>query len=283
MKHVFLYILALIIISCSPKPEKGKNNKYQDLPVIEMSLTDSKTFDFNTRKIVFSPNNIATWMGRLILLSHDGTLYSTDINMSQPKLINKGNYKDIFAFTRKNAPGLFVALKSDGGLDAFLESDDEGNFKKISIKTNVEADKLKIKSLCPSNSPAKNKLKAISAKNKFVSFLVSIKEEKLRLDKMPEEKLDKSADCHLGVGDKYDYMADNNTLILLDNAKASHKIKLVDGLGIKGVDEVEKIFITNANFGTMYNKGVIVIIADGGKHIGLISLDYANNKKPKNQ
>ena len=180
-----------------------------------------------------------------------------------------------------NSALTFIALKKDGQLEAFIANDDKGGFK----KTSIDGGFANVKALCRSDVIIGDKLRVLDQDGSLTSYLVDIKDDKLGLNKQQEAKpkADKNkTSCFLNIeGADSHYRIQENKLINTGGEnQASYSISLVDGLGIKGMSKVKSLAITNANLGTVYSNGAIIVVGEDGKHIGFIALDYANKHKP---
>ena len=129
MNKLFTLISATLIMTSCTKPTEAT----KELPIVEMVATHA--FDTKTQitALTFIPNNVAPWLGRIIMLDENQHLFSTDIEGRTPLAVNSKTYTDIAGLFRKNAAGVFLAIGENGKLEAFIQSDDAGNFKSLPI------------------------------------------------------------------------------------------------------------------------------------------------------
>ncbi len=97
----------------------------------------------------FVPNLIASWFSQIIMVDIDGNLHRAVTSSLKTQPVIKGDYVDVFGFSRRQEAGLFLALTDDGDLEAFIESDDEGNFNRVAISSSAK----KLASFCHDSAP----------------------------------------------------------------------------------------------------------------------------------
>lgn len=85
--------------------------------------------------VAFSPKDVASWLGAIAMVTTRGDLYVTDIEGGRPRSTGSGNFTDVIGLSRSQQPGLFLTLTSDGDVKAFIEADDESNFKPIPVSS----------------------------------------------------------------------------------------------------------------------------------------------------
>jgi hypothetical protein len=161
--------LGLITIACS-----GANVTVTitDLPVIEVMATHAIETENKTTSLTFVPNDVAPWLGRLVLSDSEAILYTTDIEGREPHKTNPQQYADIVGLNRQQSSGVFLALsREDKKLDAFIESNEEGHFSVVSYS----GAELNPKSFCISDRPKIDQVRLLSAENKIIDISVSVK------------------------------------------------------------------------------------------------------------
>jgi len=79
--------------------------------------------------------DVASWLGTLAMITDSGQLLITNIEGKKAKPQSGGPYKDVIGANRKGQPALFFALTESGELRAFIEADDNGNFKALPISS----------------------------------------------------------------------------------------------------------------------------------------------------
>ncbi|NNC37617.1 MAG: hypothetical protein HKO02_09175 [Hyphomonadaceae bacterium] len=126
-----VFMSAFLFTACS-----GNDRQAQDLSAIpELEITATHAFDLeqSIKGISFVPNNVAPWLGRIVLENADLSLSSTDIEGRSPQLISERAYRQTYGLARENASGIFLAINDDTNkLEAFIEADDKGNFAPLS-------------------------------------------------------------------------------------------------------------------------------------------------------
>lgn len=132
------------------------------------------THAFDTSALIkaaaFSPNDVASWLGAVAMVSEDGDLLVTNIEGKRPKALSGGPYSDVIGTTRTGEPALFLALTQAGDIRAFIEADNDGNFKAIPISGNT--DKLAV--ICKRPAGVTDRLDAITADGKVISLSVKL-------------------------------------------------------------------------------------------------------------
>lgn len=137
-----------------------------------VEIVATHAFDTQTQieTLAFVPNNVAPWLGRLILLDTSGHIFSTDIEGRTPLEINSNVYRDIFGLSLDNAAGVFLAVNDRSSLEAFIESDDNGGFSPMTYSGSP----LKAASFCKSTTPMTDKVKVLSVDGNIVDLTMNV-------------------------------------------------------------------------------------------------------------
>ncbi len=170
----------ILIISAAATVLLSACNRATDIAPPSDVKTLSATHAFDTpapiKQVAFSPNDVASWLGAIAMVTDDGQLLITNIEGKQPKLQSGGPYKDVIGTNRKGKPALFLALTSGGELRPFIEADNEGNFKAIPIST--DAGKLSL--LCKTEGGDEtNELTVITTDGEIVTLNTELSESAL--------------------------------------------------------------------------------------------------------
>jgi len=153
---------ALFLSACS---NGGQNSQdLTDIPTMEITATHAIAIDESADGIGFVPNNVAPWLGRIILQNSDGGLVSTDIEGRSAQTITERGSGSTFGLARENASGVFLAINSrNKRLDAFIESDDQGNFASQSYS----GDNISPQTLCTTDNAQQDSASALTADDKI--------------------------------------------------------------------------------------------------------------------
>jgi hypothetical protein len=116
-----------LLIGCTPGGNSGTKEP------LHMDILATHAFDTPVKVSSFSTiaNDVAPWLGRIIVLGTDGSLYSTNIEGRDFKQVAKKGFRNVAELPRTKSAGMFLAISDLGSLAAFVESDDEGNFKQL--------------------------------------------------------------------------------------------------------------------------------------------------------
>ncbi len=268
--------LCLAVMGGLSACQKQSQTSYDSLPQVDMILTHEIPVDRTVKDLAFIPNDVAHWLGRVVLLDENGHLFSTDIEGATPQPIGKGTYQDIIGLQRDKTTGVLIALNNEGKIEAYEESDNQGHFKPLTIRGHVPA----LTRLCHSATPATDRIEAQTEKNGLITLL--IKPEKDRI-KVLKQTLQTNADCPKLR--KINYLHPKKTLLFLaengDTQTGKTRIIIKDGLVLPGIKNIRAVVPTTSNFGRTYSDGVIAIIDNDKKRIGFIALDYANKQMAK--
>lgn len=142
MKSLTLALLtsALILSACNrAQTDKPTDNASNAAAPLERSAAQDKYITINAThafdtpapiaKIAFTPNDVASWLGVVGMLSTEGHFYTSSIEGDVINLISEDKHTDIIGLDRPGAPGMFLAVMDDGALRAYVESDDQFGFR----------------------------------------------------------------------------------------------------------------------------------------------------------
>ncbi len=255
------------------------------IPTIELVATHAIDTPTQISSLTFVPNNVAPWLGRIILLDNQQRLLSTDIEGRTPLEVNAKSYIDIEGVYRENQVGVFLALTTNGTLEAFIQSDDAGNYTSLPISgTGVN-----IVKFCKSSSPEQNTVNILSQDGYIVSLNISVLNGVLEYTETSKTKAAKDGLCQKKkgmssvplqfTGAEYLGTANGNLHFIRTDQEAPLNLIINDGLSIKGLEGVDYINATTANYGGgAFKGGVIALIDNDESRIVFISLDYADGK-----
>ena len=182
---------ALLLTACSNN--SGKIQDLSDITALEITATHAIAIDESASGLSFVPNNVAPWLGRLILQNTDGSLSSTDIEGRATQSISNIKYSDIFGLARENASGVFLAINSENNsLDAFIESDDQGNFAPLSYSGNT----LKSQTICSTESADEQTATILTNDNSLSSLSLNVAKDETAKSAPVEQSVISSLPAH---------------------------------------------------------------------------------------
>ncbi len=273
---IYIHMLAAIgvflaLTSCNREITKP----IEDLPAIDMVATHDFKTDMPVARLAFVPNNVAPWLGRIIMLSQDGKLYSTDIEGREPKPVGGGTYTDIFGLKRKNAPGVFLAITTDGGIEAFLETDDEGNFSQMIYS----GEDMSAALFCPDIPVSDDSVLVLGPDHYKTELAFKIMDGRIE-QAIKNRNVDKGDTQTCRNNTSFPFILKDGHILMLDslNQGEGYKINLNDGLSIRGLASANFIATTTANYGGPYVGGLAAFGDGQDQRLVFVSLEYLTRK-----
>ncbi|PHR61442.1 MAG: hypothetical protein COA43_03595 [Robiginitomaculum sp.] len=214
LKSLCVSTAVLSLYACADNSDENAE------PQMKISMVTTHAFDtdMQVQSLSYVPNNVAPWLGRVILMGTDGKIFSTDIEGRSPIAIDTNTYRDTLGLSRDNAPGVFLAVTEDNKLVSFVESDDDGSFTPITVTAPLLAPLV----FCQSTEPAKNSLKLLMTANKIVSLSVEVKDDLVEILSQDSQSIPKNTIACVFSGD--------TLTVLIQNAKSQSAVKtLIDG------------------------------------------------------
>jgi hypothetical protein len=256
--------------------------KVSEAPKAEITadITLRATSDIQTplpiKAASFVPNNVATWLGHIILLDEKGVLHRATTESAKTDVVAIGKYVDVVGFGRENKSGVFLALTPQGQVKAFVQIDDEGNFGPMAVSVS----NLNIERFCPSSTPNSDFIWLETKDKQSHKMSVEVFEDtSVTLKKAEQgENADRSckADNALRLSATYAMELDTSKAGLTVHSGDTKKtLDISDGLSIGKVKDVGFATVTTANMGSVYNEGVLLIAERDEGRLVLISRAYA--------
>ena len=227
----------------------------------------------------FVPNSVATWLGHIILLDAKGTLHRATTDSVKTDVVALGKYKDVIGLAREKKSGVFLALTSQGRIKAFIQTDDKGNFGPLAVSQEDE----NYSRFCTSAEPSRSIIWAETTSGVAKKMTVGIFEDTsiiLKSVSPHSEDVDICA-AHktLELGAGYSLKPDNDLKRLtLSKDKADLSVEITNGLSIAGVKNAGFVTVTNANMGSVFNEGVMLVAEKDEGRLVLISRSYVLNE-----
>ena len=261
-------IAALILTACGNAQTK---NKAATAPadILIRATSDLEAPD-TIIAATFVPNSVASWFGHIIMIDEKGRLHRSTTD-SQVHLVDGGKYKSVLGLARIKQAGVFLAITQKNGLKAFIEADDDGNFKALPISI---ADDLRLTEFCNSAVPNTNSILAIDKSGEVQSFNVTITDNAsvtlYAVAPTGEESCKAptfDSNSSLDMLENSDHMA-----VDMDGKKIS--VSITNGLSIAGIKSPSFTTVTTANMGSVFNNGLVLVAEKDTGRIVLISRDY---------
>jgi len=262
MRYLISCAFAGLIISLSGCEAPPGPNLYEldNLPVIDLKATDAVDTPEPMVKATFVPNSVASWLGHVILLSETGSIWRTSSNGARPVLIDEGPFTDIHGLFRKEAAGVFVGSKDNGEIIAFLQIDDAGTFKRISLSQ----DGLDFKQFC--NNPASEQIQIITQGNQSTTLSSDIEGVNDQNEGPKSSVIDVRQSDTKCLENKYQILSPEtavyfvkNRLIFEKNQSPHTQLSIIDGLSIQGVETPSFLSGTSHSMGSTFNGGMYVV------------------------
>lgn len=273
MSQRFYILLGAILALSACQSEGGKKKSQANIPAADIVVRATSELNAPTSIIAttFVPNSVASWLGHIIMIDKNGNLHRSTSD-SQVSLIDKGDYSSVIGLARIKQPGVFLAVTESGSLKAFIESDDEGNFKALPISIK---DGTRLSEFCQNSTPSGDKIWAVNDKNITAGFKVSVTDN-ASIAIEPIEADIKSASCAPLIYDSDNTLsldkASPHLSALIDGETKT--VSITNGLSIAGITNPAHIGATTANMGSVFRDGVILASDEDSGRIVLIARDY---------
>lgn len=224
----------------------------------------------------FVPNSVATWLGHIILLDEKGTLHRATTDSADTDVVALGKYADIIGLAREKKSGVFLALTSQGQIKAFVQTDDEGNFGPMAVSMG----NLKVERFCAEATPSQDSIwvKTASQTSQKLS-IETFEDSSVTLNETTPDH-DELNTCiaknSLSLTEEHTIKLDSSgTGLILSSDRKTKTIEVTNGLSIGKVNDAGFVTVTNANMGSVYNEGVLLIAEKNEGRLVLISRAYA--------
>lgn len=266
-------IAALLSTACGDRaPDIAIETPSQTLELVSTHDIDISS---KTRIIAFSPNNVASWLGKVAMLSQDGALYVSGPDAQSLKLIGS-DYRDVIGVRRDNAPALFITLSNSGSLDAYIESDDVGNFAPIRTITGPQLD---IKAFCRGPHSPTTQLFALTQDDRIIAVPIEVTDNKQINFSTPKTIIPQmrpdSTDCAYGGGSYFSLSRTASALTLThytegsSYSRAAGKLVVQEGSPSANLSYIAQtaeygglIAVNTGSIARLYNTDDLSLISD---------------------
>ncbi|HFE38341.1 MAG TPA: hypothetical protein ENK06_08000 [Gammaproteobacteria bacterium] len=327
MRNLYWYAMVLALLmgtSCA------ESEQQIPLPPIitskTLDATHAVTLETKAVELVFIPNEVAPWLGRIVYTSTGGSAISMDIENRNISMFKLGVTKSLLGLSFHKQPGVFLSLNQNNQVESLLESGDHGQFVTI-ISSGAPVHAV---SFCQVAKAQGKDIYVLEAKSRIQKYSValSVQPDAKNLSRLTFTKDDgfdlkapeNTVACYVDKGHLYSlqskdkrtglssYSTQSNTwqtstlkypsldlvpvklgqdmyfafstqgylgLFRTDRPEDVEFYSITDGLSIKGMDKVSKVYATANKFGgTAFNQGVMALLNDDAKRIVYISTSY---------
>ena len=271
-KYIKIIITAIFLASCQNTMDTTKTQK-----LLEVSSTSEIYSTKPIEEISFVPNNVASWLGHLIMIDKTGSILRANASDRTTKLVATGSYKDVIGTSLKNKSGLFFAINNQGVIEAFTETTNSGDF---TFLENINALDGFIK-FCETPR-SNNKIIAIKNNRKIFNITYRINEKEMSIITTETEIEFPASSCltskSVNLLGKYNLTLNDKLLELNGDQNGRIILKITNGLSIKGTNYPSGVYLTNQNMGSVFNKGLIAVTLEEESRIILLSLKHIENE-----
>ncbi len=266
--------MCVLTVSCTSS-DTHETLDTSTLPNVDIRITS----EIKTSEVIidasFLPNIQYNWLGRVLLLSQTGELWSVTSNGEAPIRISDGPFSDILGVYRTQAdasdqwtPGLILALNTDGQVSAFLETDDQG-----AVKTLITSYSDNLSDLISANYPVLSAKTKSGQDRQYVINLETDQALSLEMNENADMSQNARPECAKSSLEATSY---DNEIIIEDfsNGNSKSVIALTPGLTIDGTDAPLFAKSTPCPMGSVFDGGLLVTGDRDNKRITLTSLEF---------
>lgn len=270
-----IFGIAIGLIGC--QADKTSSKTPAEASAIDITLR--ATSDIETPSPIkaasFVPNSVASWLGHIILLDEKGALHRATTDSARTEVVALGKYADVMGLAREKKTGVFLAITRQGQIKAFVQSDDEGNYMPLAVSQSNHS----FKRFCPSTDPMSTRVWADTTKGPGVFSIDIFEDTSLTINEAEVQSGETNlcdANNALTLTQDYTLEPDNESAHLtLSNDEKDFSVEITNGLSIGGIETAGFVTVTNANMGSVFNEGVILVADENEGRLVLISLAYA--------
>ena len=257
IQKVFPALACLLLVACADKSETQTEAEVFDVSgaAIEIPVTSQIMLPEKGVAYTFVPNDAAQWLSHIIILSEDGDLYQATADSQDAKPIEGPKAKAVIGLSRPGAAGVFFAINEDNTLQAYIESNDAGDFKALTD----DLPDVNIIELCET-SPA---LECELGENGQISAIET---------KAPASLVSSKGQHNLKMSD--------NSIIVSEpeSSDVYTPVTITNGITILGVTNPQSVHTTSDNFGGPFNNGLVLVSDADEPRFVIISADRARKE-----
>ena len=246
-------LISSVLIACQSGEDKTKTTASD-------ALTVRATSDFMAPAPIIDgtvvPNSVASWLGHLILLDENGRLHRATTDSRETEIVALGKYRDVAGLARVKQAGVFLALDQGGTVKGFVENDDEGNFGPLAVSYGD----LDIERFCHDETPKAESVTALTSGGELITLKAEIFED---TSVTLSQEVAQGTDCPVLIE------SDGNALTYDGTS-----VTISEGLSIAALETPAFVMATQANMGSVYSGGLILVGDGESGRVVLISRDY---------
>lgn len=267
---------ALLGTACQSGDDAPQTNAAKAAADITLRATSDVQTPSPIKAATFVPNSVATWLGHIILLDNKGMLHRATTDSTKTETVALGRYADVIGLARVKKSGVFLALTPQGQIKAFVQSDDDGNYSPMAVSQGGES----FKRFCATSTPSGSVIWARTTSRASQKLAIDIFDNTsvtLTKTDISDEDIDPcKANNALSLNETYTLKPDNDdTGLILGSDGSDMTVNVTNGLSIGGVKEAGFVTVTNANMGSVFNQGAVLIAEKDEGRLVLISRAYA--------
>lgn len=260
----FIILGLLSLTACQNSASSDEN--VSTAPTLSVrATTDIKTLAPVT-DVTYLPNTGVAWLSQIILLDGQGRLERVRIDDLSTVTAHEGSFKDITAITRQGAPGVFFALDMSGRIKAFIENDDEGNFRQIP----TSAPSTTYSGFCDPAQPISDTIIGLTNDGRSHPISVQITDNM----SVTLTKADSPLTCTDHSRDLLRLTQTAPSQLYAWRESGPTRISIEDGLSIAGLSNPDMVSTTQVKFGSAFNDGIVVAASKDENRVVIIARDY---------
>ena len=267
-KSKFLIISSCAaLLACQSELNGSAASRPSNPADMEMRATSDLYAPAPITQISFVPNNVASWLGHIIMVDENGDLHRATTN-SKVIPVKKGSFKDVIGLDRPNKAGAFLALTESGRLQAYIEADDDGNFKVIPLS----APEISLQQFCQANTADEGRILARTDNGELRAYDIEFADENSANLSLAIDAQNESACEPLKLkegGPALTLKPDTPYLNFGDK-----QAEIINGLSIQGLSTPGYATLTHENMGSVFADGLVIAADSQSGRLILIARSY---------
>lgn len=269
-RHFYILLGAILALSACQNKPANENEAYTQADIV-VRATSELSAPAPIIQATFVPNSVASWLGHIIMIDADGNLHRATTD-SQVNLIDKGDYRSVIGLARIKQPGVFLAITKTGSLKAYIEADDDGNFKALPVSIN---EKTRLTQFCQSALPHQDVISAMNSDGIVTSYKIDVTENASVAIAATDGNVKTKACSPLTYdGEDRLSLSDNAPHLSAIVSTEPKTVSISNGLSIAGISNPAYVGATTVNMGSVFRNGVILATENDSGRIVLIARDY---------
>ena len=203
-------------------------------------------------------------------------MHRTITDRPDTEIVALGRYADVIGLSREKKSGVFLALTPQGQIKAFVQTDNEGNYGPLAVSQGEQS----FERFCAAATPSGSEIWAQTTSRTSQKLSVEIFEDTsvtLTAAETIDQDIDPcAANNALNISATYRVKPDTgSTGLVIVSDDITMTVDITNGLSIGGMSDAGFVTVTNANMGSVYNEGVLLIAEKDEGRVVLISRAYA--------